>query len=252
MLCKRIIPCLDVMNGRTVKGVNFLNLRDAGDPVELAARYALEGADELVFLDITATHEKRKTLAELASNVAQAINIPFTVGGGIVSVDDALVLLHSGADKISINSAAVRRPALISELAAQFGSQCVVIAVDAHQTEKGWEVYLNGGRIPTGIELFTWVSEAVDRGAGEILFTSMDHDGTRNGFANEALLEMSQRFSVPLIASGGAGNMQHFADTFINGKADAALAAGIFHYRELAIPDLKQYLFNQNIPVRKV
>jgi cyclase len=252
MLCKRIIPCLDVMNGRTVKGVNFLNLRDAGDPVELAARYALEGADELVFLDITATHEKRKTLAELASNVAQAINIPFTVGGGIVSVDDALVLLHSGADKISINSAAVRRPALISELAAQFGSQCVVIAVDARQTEKGWEVYLNGGRIPTGIELFTWVSEAVDRGAGEILFTSMDHDGTRNGFANEALLEMSQRFSVPLIASGGAGNMQHFADTFINGKADAALAAGIFHYRELAIPDLKQYLFNQNIPVRIV
>ena len=240
------------MNGRTVKGVNFLNLRDAGDPVELAARYALEGADELVFLDITATHEKRKTLAELASNVAQAINIPFTVGGGIVSVDDALVLLHSGADKISINSAAVRRPALISELAAQFGSQCVVIAVDARQTEKGWEVYLNGGRIPTGIELFTWVSEAVDRGAGEILFTSMDHDGTRNGFANEALLEMSQRFSVPLIASGGAGNMQHFADTFINGKADAALAAGIFHYRELAIPDLKQYLFNQNIPVRIV
>jgi len=252
MLCKRIIPCLDVMNGRTVKGVNFLNLRDAGDPVELAARYALEGADELVFLDITATHEKRKTLAELASNVAQAINIPFTVGGGIVSVDDALVLLHSGADKISINSAAVRRPALISELAAQFGSQCVVIAVDARQTEKGWEVYLNGGRIPTGIELFTWVSEAVDRGAGEILFTSMDHDGTRNGFANEALLEMSQRFSVPLIASGGAGNMQHFADTFINGKADAALAAGIFHYRELAIPDLKQFLINQNIPVRIV
>ena len=250
MLCKRIIPCLDVMNGRTVKGVNFLNLRDAGDPVELAARYALEGADELVFLDITATHEKRKTLAELASNVAQAINIPLTVGGGIVSVDDALVLLHSGADKISINSAAVRRPALISELAAQFGSQCVVIAVDARQTEKGWEVYLNGGRIPTGIELFTWVSEAVDRGAGEILFTSMDHDGTRNGFANEALLEMSQRFSVPLIASGGAGNMQHFADTFIKGKADAALAAGIFHYRELAIPDLKQFLINQNIPVR--
>ena len=238
------------MNGRTVKGVNFLNLRDAGDPVELAARYAQEGADELVFLDITATHEKRKTLAELASDVAQAINIPFTVGGGIVSVDDALVLLHSGADKISINSAAVRRPALISELAAQFGSQCVVIAVDARQTEKGWEVYLNGGRIPTGMELFAWVSEAVDRGAGEILFTSMDHDGTRNGFANEALLEMSQRFSVPLIASGGAGNMQHFADTFINGKADAALAAGIFHYRELAIPDLKQYLFNQNIPVR--
>jgi len=250
MLCKRIIPCLDVMNGRTVKGVNFLNLRDAGDPVELAARYALEGADELVFLDITATHEKRKTLAELASNVAQAINIPFTVGGGIVSVDDALVLLHSGADKVSVNSAAVRRPELISELAAQFGSQCVVLAVDARQTEKGWEVYLNGGRIPTGIELFAWVSEAVDRGAGEILFTSMDHDGTRNGFANEALLEMSQRFSVPLIASGGAGNMDHFADAFLKGKADAALAAGIFHYHEVAIPDLKQYLFNKKIPVR--
>lgn len=241
---------MDVMNGRTVKGVNFLNLRDAGDPVELAARYALEGADELVFLDITATHEKRKTLAELASNVAQAINIPFTVGGGIVSVEDALVLLHSGADKVSVNSAAVRRPELISELAARFGSQCVVLAVDARQTEKGWEVYLNGGRIPTGIELFAWVSEAVDRGAGEILFTSMDHDGTRNGFANEALLEMSQRFSVPLIASGGAGNMDHFADTFLKGKADAALAAGIFHYREVAIPDLKQYLFNKKIPVR--
>jgi cyclase len=238
------------MNGRTVKGINFLNLRDAGDPVELAARYALEGADELVFLDITATHEKRKTLAELASNVAQAINIPFTVGGGIVSVEDALVLLHSGADKISVNSAAVRRPELISELAAQFGSQCVVLAVDARQTEKGWEVYLNGGRIPTGIELFAWVGEAVDRGAGEILFTSMDHDGTRNGFANEALLEMSQRFSVPLIASGGAGNMDHFADTFLKGKADAALAAGIFHYREVAIPDLKQFLFNKKIPVR--
>ena len=176
MLCKRIIPCLDVMNGRTVKGVNFLNLRDAGDPVELAARYALEGADELVFLDITATHEKRKTLAELASRVAQAINIPFTVGGGIVSVEDALVLLHSGADKVSVNSAAVRRPELISEFAARFGSQCVVLAVDARQTDKGWEVYLNGGRIPTVMELFAWVSEAVERGAGEILFTSMDHD----------------------------------------------------------------------------
>jgi len=250
MLCKRIIPCLDVMNGRTVKGVNFLNLRDAGDPVELAARYALEGADELVFLDITATHEKRKTLAELASKVAQAINIPFTVGGGIVSVEDALVLLYSGADKVSVNSAAVRRPELISELAARFGSQCVVLAVDARQTDNGWEVYLNGGRIPTGMELFAWVGEAVERGAGEILFTSMDHDGTRNGFANEALLEMSQRFSVPLIASGGAGNMEHFADTFIKGKADAALAAGIFHYHEVAIPDLKQYLFNKKIPVR--
>ena len=238
------------MNGRTVKGVNFLNLRDAGDPVELAARYALEGADELVFLDITATHEKRKTLAELASKVAQAINIPFTVGGGIVSVEDALVLLYSGADKVSVNSAAVRRPELISELAARFGSQCVVLAVDARQTDNGWEVYLNGGRIPTGMELFAWVGEAVERGAGEILFTSMDHDGTRNGFANEALLEMSQRFSVPLIASGGAGNMEHFADTFIKGKADAALAAGIFHYHEVAIPDLKQYLFNKKIPVR--
>ena len=238
------------MNGRTVKGVNFLNLRDAGDPVELAARYALEGADELVFLDITATVEKRKTLAELASNVAQAINIPFTVGGGIVSVEDALVLLHSGADKVAVNSAAVRRPELISELAARFGSQCVVLAVDARQTEKGWEVYLNGGRIPTGIDLFAWVGEAVDRGAGEILFTSMDHDGTKNGFANEALAEMSQRFSVPLIASGGAGDMSHFADVFLKGKADAALAASIFHYREIAIPDLKQYLFNLKIPVR--
>lgn len=250
MLCKRIIPCLDVMNGRTVKGVKFLDLKDAGDPVELAARYAIEGADELVFLDITATHEKRKTLAELASKVAQAINIPFTVGGGISSVDDALTLLYAGADKVSINSAAVRRPALISELAARFGCQCVVLAVDARQTEKGWEVYLNGGRIPTGIDLFDWVSEAVDRGAGEILFTSMDHDGTKAGFANEALALMSQRFPVPLIASGGAGAKEHFVDVFKIGKADAALAAGIFHFGELAIPDLKQYIYNQKIPVR--
>ncbi|NWJ51579.1 MAG: imidazole glycerol phosphate synthase subunit HisF [Bacteroidetes bacterium] len=250
MLCKRIIPCLDVMNGRTVKGVKFLDLKDAGDPVELAARYAIEGADELVFLDITATHEKRKTLAELASKVAQAINIPFTVGGGISSVDDALTLLYAGADKVSINSAAVRRPALITELAARFGCQCVVLAVDARQTEKGWEVYLNGGRIPTGIDLFEWVSEAVDRGAGEILFTSMDHDGTKGGFANKALAEMSQRFHVPLIASGGAGTKEHFVDVFKIGKADAALAAGIFHFGELAIPDLKQYIYNQKIPVR--
>ncbi len=250
MLCKRIIPCLDVMNGRTVKGVKFLNLKDAGDPVELAARYAVEGADELVFLDITATHEKRKTLAELASKVAQAINIPFTVGGGISSVDDALVLLYAGADKISVNSAAVRRPELISELASRFGCQCVVLAVDARQTAKGWEVYLNGGRIPTGIDLFEWVSEAVDRGAGEILFTSMDHDGTKNGFANEALAQMSERFHVPLIASGGAGTKQHFVDAFKIGKADAALAAGIFHYGELSIPELKRYIYDQKIPVR--
>ncbi len=250
MLYKRIIPCLDVMNGRTVKGVNFFDLRDAGDPVELAARYACEGADELVFLDITATQEKRKTLIDLASKVAATINIPFTVGGGIASIEDALALLHAGADKISVNSAAVRHPGLIDELASHFGSQCVVLAVDACCMNEKWEVYLNGGRLPAGIELFTWVAEAVDRGAGEILFTSMNHDGTHSGFAVETLAELSARFAVPLIASGGAGNMAHFAEVFQQGRADAALAASIFHYGEVKIPDLKQFLSDCHIPVR--
>jgi cyclase len=238
------------MGGRTVKGVNFLNLCDAGDPVELATRYANEGADELVFLDITATHEKRKTLVDMVSEVAVAINIPFTVGGGITVVDDALALLHAGADKIAVNSAAIIRPELIAELASHFGSQCVVLAVDARRTGNRWEVYLNGGRAPTGIELFDWVAEAVDRGAGEILFTSMDHDGTRNGFAVETVAMLSGRFPVPIIASGGGGTMAHFADIFKRGKADAALAAGIFHYGEMSIPGVKQYLADHEIPVR--
>ena len=250
MLAKRIIPCLDIKDGRTVKGVNFVDLKDAGDPVELAKVYAEQGADELVFLDITATHEKRKTLLEMVGKVAQVLNIPFTVGGGISSSEDVAQVLKAGADKIAINSSAVRNPELITELAKRFGSQCVVLAVDARETEKGWEVYLNGGRIPTGIMLFDWLKEAEKRGAGEILFTSMNHDGTKNGFANEALAEISQMINIPLIASGGAGNMQDFADTFVKGKADAALAASVFHYKEIEIPELKQFLNEQHIPVR--
>lgn len=250
MLSKRIIPCLDVMDGRTVKGVNFVDLRDAGDAVELAAYYAEQGADELVFLDITATHEKRKTLVELVQNVAKELNIPFTVGGGISSPDDVEVLLNAGADKVSINSAAVRNPQLISDLAKRFGSQCVVLAVDAKCVDGKWEVYLNGGRIPTGIDLFEWIKKAENLGAGEILFTSMNHDGTKNGFANETLAKVSELVNIPVIASGGAGNMTHFADTFIDGKADAALAASVFHFKEIEIPELKEYLKTKNIPVR--
>lgn len=250
MLTKRIIPCLDVKDGRTVKGVNFVNLRDAGDAVELGAIYANEGADELVFLDITATHEKRKTLIELVTRVAGAINIPFTVGGGISTKADVAALLNAGADKISINSSAVRNPELITELANEFGSQCVVVAVDAKLTENEWVVYLNGGRIPTEIELFSWIKEATERGAGEILFTSMNHDGTRNGFANEALAKISEMVEIPVIASGGAGTMEHFHDTFTAGKADAGLAAGIFHFKEIEIPKLKKYLSDRNIAVR--
>ena len=250
MLTKRIIPCLDIKDGRTVKGVNFVNLRDAGDPVELARQYTEQNADELVFLDISATEQKRKTLADLVRKVAQAIDIPFTVGGGISSVEDVAILLQNGADKVSINSAAVKRPELINELAAQFGSQCIVVAMDAKQIDKQWKVHLVGGKIPTEIDLFDWAKEVADRGAGEILFTSMDHDGTKAGFANEALARISEEVNIPIIASGGAGYTQHFIDTFTKGKADAALAASIFHFGEIAVPDLKQELKQQQIAVR--
>lgn len=250
MLAKRIIPCLDIKGGRTVKGVNFVDLRDAGDPVELATRYTEQGADELVFLDISATEQKRKTLADLVLRVAAALDIPFTVGGGISSVEDAKILLLNGADKVSVNSAAVRRPDLINELADAFGRQCVVVAIDAKKIEDRWLVHLVGGKVPTTIELYEWAREAEIRGAGEILFTSMDHDGTKNGFANEALLELTQTVNIPIIASGGAGNTSHFVDVFKMGKADAALAASVFHFGEIAIPALKQTLKNQNIATR--
>ncbi|MFZ5552439.1 MAG: imidazole glycerol phosphate synthase subunit HisF [Bacteroidota bacterium] len=250
MLSKRIIPCLDIQNGRTVKGVNFVELRDAGDPVELAITYSQQGADELVFLDISATNEKRKTLADLVKRIAENINIPFTVGGGINSVEDVSVLLNAGADKISVNSAAVKNPQLITEISRQFGNQCVVVAIDAKKISGGWKVFLNGGTTETDKELFQWAKEAEDRGAGEILFTSMDHDGTKNGFANEALKKLSDGLSIPVIASGGAGDMKHFADVFINGKADAALAASVFHFGEISLPVLKKYLDDKNIPVR--
>ena len=251
MLAKRIIPCLDIKDGRTVKGINFENLRDAGDPVELARRYCDEGADELVFLDISATHERRKTLSHLVHSIAEHINIPFTVGGGIGSVEDVSWLLESGADKVSINSAAVKRPELIRELADNFGSQCVVVAVDARLHPDGeYYVYLVGGRQATAIKLLDWVRKAADLGAGEILFTSMDHDGTKAGFAVDITAKVSEAVSIPVIASGGAGNMQHFYDVFTEGKADAGLAASIFHFREIPVPDLKKYLHKLNIPVR--
>jgi cyclase len=251
MLAKRIIPCLDVKDGRTVKGVNFVGLTDAGDPVALAARYSEEGADELLFLDITASHEKRKTLTDLVENVARAVNIPFTVGGGVSTIDDAYTLLQSGADKISLNTAAVRSPSLIEEIALRFGSQCVVLAIDARMDEnERWEVFVNGGRTPTGKDLFAWAKEGQERGAGEILFTSMNHDGTRNGFANDALAQLSKTLTIPLIASGGAGSMQHFADAFIKGMADAALAASVFHFGEINISELKEYLIKCSISIR--
>lgn len=250
MLTKRIIPCLDIKDGRTVKGINFVNLRDAGDPVELATRYTQEGADELVFLDISATEQKRKTLAALVLRVAKALDIPFTVGGGITSVKDARLLLLNGADKVSINSAAVNRPELINELATAFGNQCVVVAVDAKQIEGKWIVHLVGGKVPTKIDLFDWVKEVEMRGAGEILFTSMDHDGTKNGFANEALARISNSINIPIIASGGAGEIQHFIDTFTEGKADAALAASVFHFGEISIPVLKNELIKEKIAIR--
>lgn len=250
MLTKRIIPCLDIKNGRTVKGVNFVDLRDAGDPVELASIYAKEGADELVFLDISATEEKRKTLAELVYHVAETINIPFTVGGGISSVEDVDILLKNGADKVSINSSAVKRPELINELVAKFGSQCIVVAIDAKQVDGVWKVHLVGGKVPTEINLFEWAKEVEGRGAGEILFTSMDHDGTKNGFANKALAQLSELVNIPIIASGGAGTISHFTDTFVEGKADAALAASVFHFKEIEIQDLKHELREEGIPVR--
>ena len=250
MLAKRIIPCLDIKDGRTVKGVNFVDLKDAGDPVELGKKYCDEGADELVFLDITATHEKRKTLAALAKNIAQHLNIPFTIGGGISSVNDASYLLEAGADKISINSAAVKNPDLINQLADTFGNQFVVVAIDAKQINGKWFVFLNGGRLPTDIPLLQWAKEAENRGAGEILFTSMDHDGTKNGFACQALAEMSDLVGIPIIASGGAGNIDHFSEVFTVGKADAGLAASIFHFNEVTIPELKQALKSSGISVR--
>lgn len=250
MLTKRIIPCLDIKDGRTVKGVNFVGLRDAGDPVELADRYSKEGADELVFLDITATKERRKTLVEMVEKVAKRVNIPFTVGGGISSVEDVNILLRAGADKVSINSSAVKNPQLINDLANKFGSQCVVLAVDAKCIDGEWKVFLVGGRVETELNLFDWVKEGVKRGAGEILFTSMNNDGTKDGFANEALKRLSQEVNVPIIASGGAGTIQHFTDTFKEGKSDAALAASVFHFKEIEIVDLKNELAAQGIKMR--
>ena len=250
MLAKRIIPCLDIKDGKTVKGINFENITAVGDPVELGALYARMGADELVFLDITATNEKRKTLSELVTRIAKEINIPFTVGGGISTIEDVSVLLNSGADKISVNTAAVCRPQLISELAGQFGSQCVVLAIDTKYINNDWYVFLNGGRIPTDIRTVEWARQAVALGAGEILLTSMNNDGTKNGFALDITRTVSEAVNVPVIASGGAGTMQHFLDVFKQGKADAALAASIFHYKEIMIPDLKQFLKEHGIEVR--
>lgn len=250
MLAKRIITCLDIKDGRTVKGVNFENLRDAGDPVELAKLYAEQGADELVFLDITATHEKRKTLAELVARIASAINIPFTVGGGISTVEDVHVLLQNGADKVSLNSAAVYNPMLIQDIADKFGSQCLVLAIDAKEENGRWTVYTGGGRKPVDKELYNWAAEGEKLGAGEILFTSMNHDGTKAGFANAALRQLSETLNIPVIASGGAGNMQHFAEVFTTGKADAALAASIFHFKEVDLQQLKQHLHNSGVTVR--
>src|SRR5579872_3001643 len=243
MLTKRIIPCLDIKDGRTVKGVNFENIRDAGDPVELGALYADQGADELVFLDITATNEKRKTLRELVNRIAHHINIPFTVGGGISSIEDVSLLLQNGADKISVNTSAFKRPDLVQELAREFGSQCVVLAIDTRQEEDGqWYVYLNGGRTKTEMRCADWAREAVDRGAGEILLTSMNNDGTKKGFAMDITRELAESLPVPVIASGGGGVPEHFSDILGAGKADAALAASIFHFKEITIPELKGYL----------
>ena len=250
MLTKRIVPCLDIKNGRTVKGVNFVDLRDAGDPVVLAKQYAELGADELVFLDIAATLENRSTTLDMVLQVAEQVNIPFTVGGGISSIAHVDALLKNGADKISINSSAVKRPDLINELSDKFGSQCVVVAIDAKKVNDKWLVHLAGGTIPTDINLFDWAKAVEQRGAGEILFTSMDHDGTKGGFVNEALAKLSELVNIPIIASGGAGTIQHFVDTFTFGKADAALAASVFHFGEIPILDLKRELKQQGIPVR--
>jgi cyclase len=250
MLTKRIIPCLDIKNGRTVKGVNFVNLIDAGDPVVLAKQYADLGADELVFLDISATLEGRKTMRDMVLKVAEQVNIPFTVGGGISTISDVDILLKCGADKVSINSSAIKRPDLVNELADKFGSQCVVVAIDAKQVDGEWFVHLAGGTIPTELNLFKWAKEVEKRGAGEILFTSMNNDGTKAGFANDALAKLSEELNIPIIASGGAGTVQHFVDTFKQGKADAALAASVFHFGEIPILELKQELKKNNIPIR--
>ncbi len=241
---------MDIKNGRTVKGINFLYLRDAGDPAELAKFYSENGADELVFLDISATEERRKTLSDLVLKVAETINIPFTVGGGISSVEDVEILLNNGADKVSINSSSIKNPQLINELASRFGSQCIVVAIDAKQIDGNWKVHLVGGKVPTELDLFEWAKEVEQRGAGEILFTSMDNDGTKNGFANEALSKLSTALNIPIIASGGAGTKQHFTDAFVEGKADAALAASVFHFKEITISDLKKELQTQGIQVR--
>lgn len=250
MLAKRIIPCLDIKDGQTVKGTNFIDLRQAGDPIELGHLYSEQGADELVYLDITASHENRKTFTDLVRQVASQINIPFTVGGGIHELQDVDRLLNAGADKISLNTSAIRTPKLIDDIARHFGSQVCVVAIDARQTRHGWKCYLNGGRIETDLNLFDWAHEANERGAGEILFTSMDHDGTKQGYANEALARLSELLTIPVIASGGAGTKEHIKDAFTKGKASAALAAGIFHFGETAIPELKQYLYTEGINVR--
>jgi cyclase len=251
MLAKRIIPCLDIKNGRTVKGINFENIRDAGDPVELAIYYSDQGADELVFLDITATVEKRKTLVELVKKIAQNINIPFTVGGGISSVENAFELLQNGADKISVNSAAFKNPELIRLMANEFGSQCVVLAIDTKKEEDGnWYVYLNGGRLKTDKLAYDWAQEGIDLGAGEILLTSMNNDGTKDGFAEDITALFSKTIRVPVIASGGAGTMEDFAEVFMKANADAALAASVFHFGEIKIPELKEFLLKENVNVR--
>lgn len=251
MLTKRIIPCLDIRNGRTVKGINFLNIKDAGDPVELAEYYSKQGADELVFLDITATVEKRKTLIALVKDVASAINIPFTVGGGISTVADVSALLKQGADKISINTSAFENPSIIKDMAFEFGSQCIVLAIDTrHEEDNEWYVYLKGGRVKTSVKTMDWAKEAEQLGAGEILLTSMNNDGTKNGFATDITSQLSDKLSIPVVASGGAGTMEHFKTLFTTTNADAALAASIFHYKEIEIPDLKSYLHNNNINVR--
>lgn len=262
MLAKRIIPCLDIKDGQTVKGTNFVNLRHAGDPIELGKTYSEQGADELVYLDITASHEGRKTFTELVKRIAKEINIPFTVGGGINELKDVDRLLNAGADKVSINSAALRNPGLIDEIARNFGSQVCVVAIDAKceddtihdngdpNIDGNWVCYINGGRIPTQYNLFDWAKEANERGAGEILFTSMNHDGVKKGFADVALRKLSDSLTIPVIASGGAGTKKHFRDTFLNGHSDAALAASVFHFGEIPIPELKQYLANEGVNVR--
>lgn len=250
MLAKRIIPCLDVKDGKTVKGVNFVNFKDAGDPVELGRRYSEQGADELVFLDITASYEGRKTFVEVVKDVARKISIPFTVGGGIGSVKDVGTLLNAGADKISVNSSALKNPQLIDDIAFSFGNQVCVVAIDARYENGEWMAYVNGGHVPTAHRLFDWAKEAESRGAGEILFTSMNHDGVKQGFACEALAHLNSILTIPVIASGGGGKPEHFVDVFKKGHADAALAASVFHFNEIAIPDLKKYLIDNNISIR--